>query len=81
MLQSDRRNADGDQAADVIHKVFWVTGRDLSGGDPIGPAELLGEGSAMTLDGERDRFAVASALEHLDGLTCLLGADDGLTDM
>ena len=35
----------------------------------------------MTLDGERDRFAVASALEHLDGLTCLLGADDGLTDM
>jgi hypothetical protein len=29
-------NADGSHGADVKHKVFWVTGCDLSGGDPSG---------------------------------------------
>ena len=29
-------NAEGSQGADVKHKVFWVTGCDLSGGDPSG---------------------------------------------
>jgi hypothetical protein len=29
-------NAEGSHGADVKHKVFWVTGCDLSGGDPSG---------------------------------------------